>query len=476
MLISKSHAPCVKASSVIARHEMGLTIVAALASCLLAMDFTSVSLAMPALARALKTEPVTLQWVITAPQLLNGSLLILGGRLADLHGPRRCFLFASLLYLVGGAIALLSPGILGIILGRAINGASLAMSGPALLLILSTTLTPGKPLNRALGVYGAFATIGAATGVIAGGIFLTQFGPRGAFALNLLVGAANLLAGCLFLPSEADRIAGKRHLDISGAILTSLTCGLLILAITSARRSGIGAPATLTCTLAAGLSLVGLLRVEATAKTPLVPLSLLKINPFVRAVLALGFGSAASVGIYVALGGYLQNIAHYTPQQVGLLFLPKAVAAIAAGYAVPEVLRKIGRRAGIVAGYGSAAAAFVLMMALPYGWVLLLTIAALTLFSCGAVLGLTAAFGEVSHAVAPSERGVASALMLTSMSIFAGFGGAFYGVVLQPLNPGAAPNFEGSFMLAALFDAFAVCAVVDFRKTQEKLPPDFDLS
>src|SRR5664280_657597 len=119
-------------------------------------------------------EPDPKRWLVTAYTLSFGSLLLLGGRIADYTGRKRMFIigligFAGASALGGAAVN--APMLFG---ARALQGAFGALLAPAALSLITVTFTEVKERSTAFGVYGAIAGGGAALGLILGGV-LTQY-------------------------------------------------------------------------------------------------------------------------------------------------------------------------------------------------------------------------------------------------------------------------------------------------------------
>src|SRR6201984_2459589 len=151
------------------RRRWVLLWVIGLAQLMVVLHLTVMNIALPSAQQALHFSTVDRQWVITAYALAFGSLLLLGGRLADLLGRKVTFLtglvgFAGV-SVIGGA----SVNFAMLITARACQGAFAALLVPAALSILTTTFTTPKDRGRAFAVYGAIAGAGGAIGLLLGG-------------------------------------------------------------------------------------------------------------------------------------------------------------------------------------------------------------------------------------------------------------------------------------------------------------------
>ena len=128
-----------------------------LAQLMVILDLTVMNIALPSAQRALHFSTADRQWVVTAYTLAFGSLLLLGGRLADLLGRKVTFLTGLVGFAVVSAIGGASINFTMLITARACQGAFAALLVPSALSLLTTTFTEPKDRSKAFGIYGAIA-------------------------------------------------------------------------------------------------------------------------------------------------------------------------------------------------------------------------------------------------------------------------------------------------------------------------------
>ena len=128
-----------------------------LAQLMVILDLTVMNIALPSAQRALQFTTADRQWVVTAYTLAFGSLLLLGGRLADLLGRKVTFLTGLVGFAGVSAIGGASVNFAMLITARACQGAFAALLVPSALSLLTTTFTEPKDRGKAFGIYGAIA-------------------------------------------------------------------------------------------------------------------------------------------------------------------------------------------------------------------------------------------------------------------------------------------------------------------------------
>ena len=161
-------------SSGLGRRRWLILGVIGLAQLMVVLDLTIMNIALPSAQRALHFTTVDRQWVVTAYSLAFGSLLLLGGRLADLLGRKVTFLTGLVGFAGVSAIGGASVNFTMLVTARACQGAFAALLVPSALSLLITTFTEPKDRSRAFAVFGAIAGAGGAIGLLLGGA-LTEY-------------------------------------------------------------------------------------------------------------------------------------------------------------------------------------------------------------------------------------------------------------------------------------------------------------
>src|SRR3954452_15457886 len=200
------------------------------------LDITAVNIALPHIATDLQLSGSSISWTITSYSVIFGSLLLFGGRAADLLGRRRMF-FTGLSVFTASSFASAMAGSAGALFAaRAGQGLGAALLSPAALAIIMSAFQ-GSQRAKALAAWGAVGGAGGAIGVVVGGV-LTEFADwRMIFYVNLPVAALLLVASLEVVPADTQK-PRWRGLDLPGAALATTSLAAVVYGITQADSAG----------------------------------------------------------------------------------------------------------------------------------------------------------------------------------------------------------------------------------------------
>src|SRR6478736_1075593 len=247
---SHEHRPN-EATATVGRNRAVLLGVLLVAQLMVILDITAVNIALPSLATDLGLSGSTVGWTITSYSLIFGSLLLFGGRLADLVGRRRLFMTGLGVFTVSSLASAMAGTAAALFAARAGQGLGAAMLSPAALSIITSNFH-GPARSKALAAWGAVGGAGAALGVLVGGVLTEVADWRIIFFVNLPVAAALAHGARKIVPADTDK-PRWRGLDLRGAILATGSLGAIVYTITQAENVGWASPQTLV-TAAAGLT------------------------------------------------------------------------------------------------------------------------------------------------------------------------------------------------------------------------------
>jgi len=440
-----------------------------LGSLMIVLDATIVNVALPSIKDDLGFSETSLAWVVNAYLLTYGGFLLLGGRLGDLYGHRRLFLFGIALFTVASLACGLSTTQWMLIGARTVQGLGGAVASAVSLSLMMTLFTEPAERAKAMGIFGFVAAGGGSLGVVLGGVLTDLISWHWIFLVNVPIGALVIFLSMRLLPTErAEAMSGR--LDVAGAVTVTTALIIAVYAIVNGNQNGWTSATTLGLLGASVAALVLFLGIESRVRSPLVPLGLFK-NRNISVSNIVGVLWAAAMFAWFFLSAlYLQLVLGYSPLKVGLSFLPAnlIMGAFSIGISAKLVMR-FGFRKPLATGLLLAAAGLLLFVRAPVdGNFLVDVLPSMILLGFGAGIAFNPVLLAAMSDVEPSESGLASGLVNTSFMM----GGALGLAVLASIaasrssslrlgGAGELSALTGGYHLAFLVGAaFAAAAAV----------------
>jgi EmrB/QacA subfamily drug resistance transporter len=371
------------------------------------VDATAVNVALPAIQRDLGGGLALQQWVVDAYLLTLGSLLLVGGSLGDLFGPRRLFLLGIWSFGLTSVLCAAAPDGTLLILGRGLQGVTGAILTPAGLAVIATTFS-GEERGAAIGAWTAWTGIAFVIGPLLGGWLVTHASWRWVFIINVPFAIVTAALVSYAVPKRAP--AGERaRVDFVGAALCVLGLGGPVFALIEAPRRGFGDPLILI-TFCGGLAtLASFLWWEHRADHPMLPLRLFSKRNF-------SFANIETLTVYAGLSTltfflvlFLQQLAGYSALRSGLALLPVTVVMFTLSPRVGRLSMRYGPHGFMAVGPLLAAAALLDLVRLKPGfsyWMELMP--PLVVFSVGLSMIVAPLTATVLADVDAQDAGIAS--------------------------------------------------------------------
>jgi EmrB/QacA subfamily drug resistance transporter len=339
--------------------SLALLLVLLVAQLMVILDITAVNIALPSLAHDLQLDGSQISWTITSYSLVFGSLLLFGGRAADLLGRRRLFLTGLGVFTVS-SLASAAAGTAGMLFAaRAGQGLGAAMLSPAALSIITSSFH-GHAKAKALAAWGAVGGAGAAIGVVVGGLLTELADWRMIFFVNLPVAAALAVTALKVIPADTEK-PRWRGLDLRGAALATTSLGAIVYALTQGADAGWTSAQTIGFALAGLAGIVGFGVLETRIEKPLLNVGRLA-DRAVGGGLFLMLAAAGSIfGLFFLCSVYLQNVLGTSPLVTGLAFIPLALAAGVGAHAAGHVVGRHGVRTPLASAFAIAAVGMALL-------------------------------------------------------------------------------------------------------------------
>jgi EmrB/QacA subfamily drug resistance transporter len=312
------------------------------------LDIAIVNVALPSIQTDLGFTQENLQWVISAYSLVFGGFLLLGGRLADLLGRRRVFMAGLVIFTIGSLLCGLSWSEGSLIAARALQGLGAATISPAALSILTTMFREGRERNIALGAWGAVGGVGAAAGVLLGGVLVDLLSWPWIFYVNVPVGIISLIAAPILLAESKDE--RESSFDVLGALLVTSGLSILVLGITKGHDWGWSSGQTIGVFAVAAILIAAFVAQESRAAHPLVPFSIFRLQTLTAANIVMFIMGTALFSMFLMLTLYMQQVLHFSPLKTGVGYLAVAGTAIIWANVAAAAVTRVGVKPTLVTG------------------------------------------------------------------------------------------------------------------------------
>ena len=438
------------------------------------MDTSIIGVALPAIKNALGYDQSSLQWIFNAYVIAFGGLLLLGGKLSDLFGPRKIFMLGFAILAAASLLAGAAWSPASLNLGRAIQGAGSALIAPAALTLVMSMFSDPKELGKALGFWGASAAAGGSAGVFLGGVITEWLSWRWVFLINIPVALFVLSFSTSYL---LQGIRNKERIPVGSALLLTASLTIMVYAIVSADKAGWLSFTTLGLLGLALALLTGFVLFQKAASKPLMPLSIFKAPNLSAGNMVMALLAAAWIPLWFFLNLYLQQILNYSAFRSGLALLPMTIAIMVIMVGITgRLVNRFGFKKNLVAGLLLLTLSLALFTTVSIDGGFLSTVLIPSLL---AAIGMSLAYipGTIASlsGARPSETGLASGIVNTSYQVGSALGLAIIVALVSmttqtALVQGAGPlpslneGFRTGFLAAAVVSAIATLVAAIFIK------------
>ncbi len=391
------------------RYQSIVLLVILMGVMMTAIDTTAVVLALPVMVVDLRSDILSMVWVIMAYLLV---LTIFGtqvGRLGDIYGRVRMYNVGFAIFTIGSLLCGLSQTGSQIIDFRIIQGIGGALVFSNSGAIIADTI-PATGRGRAYGLTGIGYSVGAILGILVGGTLITFLNWRYIFYINVPIGIAAVVASYLILKERSPRIS--RKIDFLGMSLLGIGLFLILYALTEITGSGWTSSSGFEL-FAGGLLIIGFLFWERYFTSPLLALSLLRQRVLTASVFAAFFQAVASFAVLFLVIMYLQGVRGLTPFNASLLLVPGYLLGAVAGPLAGRLSDKHGARLIASIGLVFQAVGIVVYASLTTDSQLWMIVMASSFNGVGSGFFYPANNSAVMANSPPRDYGVASGLLRT---------------------------------------------------------------
>jgi EmrB/QacA subfamily drug resistance transporter len=412
------------------RRKWMALVVVCLAQLMNILDGTIVNVALPRIQHDLAFSQANLAWVLDAYLIAFGSFLLLAGRLGDLFGRKKLFLFGVATFTLFSAICGVADNQVVLIAARFLQGISGALCSSVILAIISTEFTEPRERAKAMSAYIFVVTSGGSIGLLAGGVLTQLISWRWDFYVNVPIGIFALVAGWrLIEENRGTGLAGG--IDWIGSLLVTGGVMVGVFGVVKAPEYGWGSLHTLAFFAAAVLILAGFVFVESRLKNPILPLRVFRIRSLIASSVVRGMLICGMYASFYLGALYLQKVKGYSPLTTGLAFLPQTlVVGIMSRGITTRLTARFGELPMVLAG--------LVLMACSLGMIATVTpttgyfpvlVGSYVLLGLGAGCAMSPLLSIALSEVPRRDAGMASGIVNVSLQMAAALGVAILGSI-----------------------------------------------
>ena len=411
---------------------LGLSLVL-VASFMVVLDFSIVNVALPSIRQALGFGGDSVQWVVTAYAITFGGLLVLGGRIGDTFGRRSMFILGLSVFSAASLAAGLTGDAVLLVTARAVQGIGAALVAPASLSLITARIAEGPRRTKALGLYGATASVGYVVGQVLGGVLVQYTSWRSIFLVNVPVGVAAALLAPRLLSPDGRKVRTTR-LDMRGGLLITLGVALAVFGISEGPVLGWMQPLVIGAIVVAALTTLAFVAVERSHANPLIDLRLLRQRGLRTAAILTLLVGAWTAGELVVMSVYLQQTLHDSPLVAGLVIAPQGVVGFVTGMFGARLVRRFGMRTWLVVSTAAAGFGFLVLSDLPENGHYSALFAVVVLIGFGTVGTVFGTTVMAASGMAQADQGLVGGVVNTTRQVGAAIGVAVLVAIAEGAN------------------------------------------
>lgn len=311
------------------------------------LDGSIVNIALPTISKDMQVPMNQSEWIVSIYLMMVCACLLLFGKIGDSWGKIKIYRIGTLIFVIGSLLCGFNHSLTFLLFARVIQALGAAMTMATNTGII-TEVFPMNERGRALGMIGAFVSLGSIAGPGLGGLILAHFSWAYIFWINVPVGIITMLISEKFLPKDITLSAEK--IDMGGFAAVAATIMTFFGGVFLGQEHGFLTPIPLALFVLAVISFFIFLYVEKKVKLPLITFSIFKNKVFTMSLVTALLIFSSNFFVNVVIPFYLQSARGLSPSYAGLLMMVfpflMVIGSPLSGYLTdrvgPEVLVLIG--------------------------------------------------------------------------------------------------------------------------------------
>jgi EmrB/QacA subfamily drug resistance transporter len=433
------------------------------------VTFTVFAVALPRIAKDFGTDTNTLTWVITGPLLAFGIVAPVLGKVGDLKGHRRLYLFGLAGATVFASLSALAWSATALIVIRTLSAIEGAATGASSMALIFSEFDRDDRV-KAMGWWSLVGAGGPVIGVAIGGPLIEAVGWRWIFVgqIPLTIAALGLAFAVL-----RETPTGERHrLDWAGAATLAVGITSFLFALNRGPEWGWSNPLVVGAFVLAPIALTAFVLAESKADEPLLPLDIIRRRNFSLPIGAQMFSNFAYMGGFILAPTLLARMFGYGESKIGFFVLARplsfSIAAPVAGY----LAVKIGERTAAVTGTLVVVGSMLAFASITPGSGDVFIIGALALSGVGLGMASPSISSSVANSVDEEQLGIASAAqqLVTQVGVVAGIQLMSTIQASRERTDGLAGSFRAAYLVGAAVCGLGVACALFLRSAERGAP------
>lgn len=438
------------------------------------ISITILSAVLPTIAAELDVGTATIAWVVTGPMLVFGILMPTMGKVGDLYGRKRVYLWGWAISIAFSGACALAWSAGALIAFRFLSAAAGAATGPAAMALILSAF-PAEERVKAMGWWSFMGAGAPVLGLVAGGPLVDLVGWRWIFGIQPPLALPGLvLAWFVLRPDNPDV---RPRFDLAGSVLLGLAMGGLLYGLNRGGASGVwGEPEVLLPLALAPVFGVLFVVAERRHPEPLLYLGYVRQrNVAVPMALQL-LGHVPYMGTFFLTPFLLQSVLAYDNTATAFALLPRPLANSLTSALAGYVAIRLGERSTAVGGMAAMAAGLLVLSTVGPGSAATRVVAAMVLTGVGMGLSLPGLVSSVANSVRDKDLGAMSAAqtMMMMVGMVLGMQGMQTIQAARAATVGEVQAYQQTFLLGALLAGVAVLlgfGVRSMHRPQQPVPP-----
>ena len=367
--------------------------------------YSSVNIALPAIGKYFTADVIELSWVTSAIFVTSSIFMIPFGRLADIVGLKKIYIYGMILYVLTNAVCAFSSSVTMLITMRAIQGISASMIVGNIFALISVVFPAGEK-GKALGIASGAVYLGLTCSPLISGFLTTHFGWRTIFLITVPAGITVLLIIFCKIKGEWHNAKGE-SLDLIGTAIFGIAVTTLMYGFS--KLPNVNGWILLISGI---IILAGFIYWESRIEHPLIKIDLFKGNRiFVFSNISAMINYSATYAIGFLMSLYLQYSKGLSPSQAGLILSVQPITQAILSPITGKISDKVEPRIVASTGMGITCVCLAILSFLGNDTPILLIIIILITFGVGFALFVAPNTNAIMSSVPPKVYGVASAIM-----------------------------------------------------------------